>query len=101
MKLLTEVESREELVEQLWGQGKRNFRALERLIAKDYSEPVSDSLRRYLEERGYDIDPFNGEWNNTSLNDYIWFNIDEILEYFGLSEDDFCKALNNLDILNN
>lgn len=73
MKLKVEINSRYDLANRLWGQGKRNFNTL----CEEF--PITngkDNLMDYLET--YITDIYDDGCDDVELNDFLWFELDTI-----------------------
>ena len=73
MTVSQEVTNASQLVRLLWGQGKENF---------------IDLCDRFGDEEVMSIIEGAGISNLTDINDYLWFDIDNIVEMLGGSSDD-------------
>lgn len=89
MIVSTTIVTRYDLYPILWGQGKRNFRALTKIIPYE----VHDKLRDYLDDRF----PEDINIADVAVNDFLSYDTDTYLRDLSISEDDFCKALEEED----
>ena len=70
-----------ELVDLMWSGGKENMEAL--IDACDRGVTTEEDVMQCLED--YCADE-SGNVNETELNDFVWFEIDTIIDYLGITE---------------
>ena len=72
-----------ELVDLMWSGGKENMEAL--IDACDRGVTTEEDVMQCLEN--YCTDD-RGNVNETVLNDFVWFEIDTIIDYLGITEEE-------------
>ena len=72
-----------ELVDLMWSGGKENMEAL--IDACDRGVTTEEDVMQCLED--YCVDE-NGKVGETVLNDFVWFEIDTICDYLGITEEE-------------